>query len=120
MSLSDMPGPLCVMPDDAIWRAQVVVNNVAYAGKRQDKTPLSVSGVRDTRGFLSWIRVFCQSGLTAQIKGEKIMLVTRTADGFRATVSALQYLDGNSTCARTESYMSSLSHRIFCVHFSLL
>jgi hypothetical protein len=32
-------------------------------------------------------------GLTAQLKAEKLMVVPSTADGFRATVSALSSLD---------------------------
>jgi len=51
--------------------------------------------VTDTRGFLAWLRASCQSGLTAQMKGEKLMLVPPTAEGFRATVSALLSLDGS-------------------------
>ena len=35
------------------------------------------------------------SGLSAQIKKEKLMLVPRTTEGFRATVSVLQSLDGS-------------------------
>ena len=40
------------------------------------------------------LREFCPSGLTAQVKGEKLMLVPETADGFRAAVTALRSLDG--------------------------
>jgi len=47
----------------------------------------------DTRGFLLWLRGLCQSGLSAQIKWEKLMLVPQTTEGFRATVSALRSLD---------------------------
>jgi hypothetical protein len=32
-------------------------------------------------------------GLSAQMKGERLMLLPKTADGLRATVSALQSLD---------------------------
>ena len=38
-----------------------------------------------------------KDGLLAQIKGEKLVVVPRTADGFRATVSAVRSLDGSST-----------------------
>jgi len=54
--------------------------------------PIYVTGVTDTRGFLTWLRASFQSGLSAQMKGEKLMLVPRTAEGFRATVSALRSL----------------------------
>jgi hypothetical protein len=70
-----------------------VVTNVAPAAERQNKTPIYVSGVVDMRDFLSRIRVPCPSGLTAHIKREKLLLVPRTAEGFRATVSALRSPD---------------------------
>jgi len=57
--------------------------------------PIYVTGVTDTRGFLAWLRASCHSGLSAQKKGEKLMLMPRTAEGFKATVSALRSLDGN-------------------------
>jgi len=57
--------------------------------------PIYVTRVTDTLGFLSWLRALCQGGLSAQMKGEKLMLVHRTAEGFRATVSALRSLDGS-------------------------
>jgi hypothetical protein len=49
----------------------------------------------DTSGSLTWMRASCPSGLSAQIKGEKLMLVRRTAEEFRAAVSALRSLDGS-------------------------
>jgi hypothetical protein len=49
--------------------------------------------VTDTRGFLTWFRASFQSGLSAQIKGKKLILVPRTAEGFRATGSGLRFLD---------------------------
>jgi hypothetical protein len=63
------------------------------AAERHNKTPIYVSGVVDTRDFLSQIRASCPSGLTAQIKWEKLMLVPHTAEGFRATVSMLRSPD---------------------------
>jgi hypothetical protein len=80
------------MPNGTTVNAYVDAN-AAPAVERQNKTPIYVSGVEDTRDFLSRIRASCPSGLTAQIKGEKLMLVPRTADGFRATVSALRSSD---------------------------
>jgi hypothetical protein len=76
------------MPDDTTSNAHVVTT-VAPAAERQNKTPIYVSGVVDTRDFLSRRRASCPSGLTAQIKKEKLMLVPCTAKGFRVTVSAL-------------------------------
>jgi hypothetical protein len=64
-------------------------------GERHYKTPIYVSGVTDTRGFLAWLRESCPRGLPVQMMGEKRMLVPKTADDFRATVSALRSLDGS-------------------------
>jgi hypothetical protein len=47
------------------------------------------------RDFLTWCRALCPSSLTAQIKQEKLMIVPGTADGFRARVGALRFLDGS-------------------------
>jgi hypothetical protein len=60
------------------------------------KTPFFVTGVADTLGFLAWLRTLCLSSLSAQMKGEKLMIVPGTADGFRATVRALRSLDAVS------------------------
>ena len=95
MSLVDMSGPLCGMPDGTTPNAQVVINTVTPTAERQNKTPIYVTGVTDTRGFLSWLHASCQSRLSAQIKGEKLMLVPCTAEGFRGTVSALRSFDGS-------------------------
>jgi hypothetical protein len=70
-------------------------DRVAPAGERPKKTPIFVSGASDTRGFLTWERTQCPSSLSAQMKAEKLMIVPGTADGFRATVSALRSLDGS-------------------------
>ena len=56
--------------------------------------PIFISGVTDTRAFLAWLRASCPGGLTAQLKSEKLMVVPSTADGFRAVVTALRFLDG--------------------------
>ena len=56
--------------------------------------PIFISGVSDTRSFLAWLRTSCPGGLMAQLKGENLMFVPSTADGFRAAVSALRSLDG--------------------------
>ena len=55
--------------------------------------PIFISGVRDTRAFLAWLRDTCPGGLTAQLKAEKLMVLS-TANVFRAVVSALRSLDG--------------------------
>jgi hypothetical protein len=95
MSLADMSGPLCGTPEGTTTYAQVASNSVAPAAERHNKTPIYVTGVSDVRGFLAWLRAKTNSGLSAQFKGEKLMLVPQTADGFRATVAALRSLDGS-------------------------
>jgi len=89
---SDISGPLSDMPDGATLNAQVA-NSCLPAGERPNKTPIFISGVRDTRAFLAWLRASCSGGLTAQLKSEKLMVVLSTADGFRAAVRALRSLD---------------------------
>jgi hypothetical protein len=93
MSLGDMSGPLYSMPDGATTNAQVATSSSAPIGERQNKAPVYVTGVTDTRVFLTWLRASCQRGLLAQMKGDRLMLVPRNAQGFRATVSALRSLD---------------------------
>ena len=63
------------------------------AGERPNKTPILISGVRDTRAFLVWLGGSCPGGLTAQLKAEKLMVVPSTANVFRAAVSALRFID---------------------------
>ena len=92
MSLGDMSGPLCGMPQGTTSSAQVD-NAAAPAAERQNRTPIYVTGVTDTRSFLSWLRALCPSRLSAQVKGERLMLVPATAAGFRAAVTALRSLD---------------------------
>ena len=63
--------------------------------QRRNRTPVFITGVTDTRGFLAWLRSRCPKGLTAQMKGEKLMVVPETANDFRAAVSALRSLDAS-------------------------
>jgi len=90
---NDISGPLSGMPDGTTPNAQVT-NACLPAGQRPNKTPIFISGITDTRAFLAWLRAYCLAGLMAQLKGEKLMVVPSTADGFRAAVSALRSLDG--------------------------
>ena len=53
-----------------------------------------MTGITETR-FLAWLRTLCPSCLSAQMKGEKLIIVPGSADGFRATASALISLDGS-------------------------
>ena len=90
---SDMSGPLSDKPDGTTPNAQVT-DTCLPAGERPNKTPIFISGVRDARTFLAWLRVSCPGGLTAQLKAEKLMVVPSNANGFRAALSALRSLDG--------------------------
>jgi hypothetical protein len=49
--------------------------------------------MKNTRRFLNWFRAKSASTFVAQMKGEIPMLVTKTDDGFRATIGALRSLD---------------------------
>jgi hypothetical protein len=71
-----------------------VANTCLPAGERPNKTPIFISGVRDTCAFLAWLQASCPGGLTAQLKAEKLIVVPSTGNGFRATISALRSLDG--------------------------
>jgi hypothetical protein len=59
-SLEDMSGPLCGMPDGATTNAHVATSSAAPIGEWQNKTPIYVTGVTDTCGFLAWLRASCQ------------------------------------------------------------
>ena len=89
----DVPGPLSGITDGATANAQVA-NACLPAGQRTNKTPILISGVSDTRYFLACLRASCLGGLTSQLKGEQLMVVSSTADRFRAVVGALRSLDG--------------------------
>ena len=90
---SDMSGPLGDKPDGTTPNAQVTKNCLS-AGELHNKTPIFISGARDTRAFLAWLRASCPGRLTAQIKAENLMVVPSTANGFKTAVSALRSLDG--------------------------
>jgi hypothetical protein len=90
---SDMSGPLSDKLDGTTPHTQVA-NTCLPERERPNKTPVFITGVGDSRTFLAWLRASCPGGLTAQLKGEKLMAVPSTADGLRATISALRSLDG--------------------------
>jgi len=90
---SDMSRPLSDKPDGTSPNAQIT-NTCLSGGERPNKTPIFISGARDTRAFLDWLPASCPGRLTAQLKAEKLMVVPSTANGFRAAVSALRSLDG--------------------------
>ena len=55
---SDMSMPLSDKPDGTTPNAQVA-NTCLSAGERPNKTPIFISGLRDTRAFLAWLRGSC-------------------------------------------------------------
>jgi hypothetical protein len=87
-------GQLSVTPNGTT-HTTAQVDKVVPHGERRNKTPVYVSVVKNTRKFLDWIRGKSESKLVAQMKGEILMLVPETADGFRATIGALRSLDAN-------------------------
>ena len=89
---SDMSGTLSDKPNGTTPNAQVT-NTCLSEGERPNKTPIFISGARDTRAFMAWLRGFCPGGLTTQLKAKKLMVVPSTANGFRAAVSALRSID---------------------------
>jgi len=89
---TDMSGPLSGMPVGTTFDAHVA-NPCLPAGEHPNKTPIFITGVGDTRAFLAWLRSSCPRDLTAQLKAKKLMVISSTADGFRATVGALRPLD---------------------------
>jgi hypothetical protein len=93
ISLEDMSGPLMGMPAGTTPEDHTDIITVVPAGERH-KTPIYVWGITDTRGFLTRLRGSYPSGLSAQMK-EEWMIVPKTADNFRATVSALRSLGGS-------------------------
>jgi hypothetical protein len=90
---NDMSGPLSDKPEGTTPQHAQVTKPCLPAGQRPNKTPIFISGATDTRTFLFWLRASCPGGLTAQLKGEKLMVVPSTADGFTDVVSTLRSLD---------------------------
>ena len=85
----DMSGPLSGTPAGTTSAPAAPVP----AGQRRNRTPVFITGFSDTRGFLAWLRSRCPKGLTAQIKGENLMVVPETDNDFRVAVSAIRSLD---------------------------
>jgi hypothetical protein len=92
MSQGDMSGPLCGMPDGTTSSAHGV-NACTPAGQRPNKIPIFITSFNDSHAFLAWLQASWPSDLTLQPKAENLMVVPSTADGFRATFSALWSLD---------------------------
>jgi hypothetical protein len=98
----DMSGPLSGTPDGSTTTVHEATNFVP-AGQSQNKIPIFITGVTDTRDIQTWMRESCPCSLAAQLKAGKVMGVPSTADGFRATVSALRSLDGKGVSFNTLS-----------------
>jgi hypothetical protein len=64
-SLGDVSGPLSDIPAGTTPDTPMETTTVIPAGERHNKTPIYVSGVTDTRGFLAWLGEPCPSGLSA-------------------------------------------------------
>jgi hypothetical protein len=94
---SDMSGPLSEKPDGPTPQA-LVTNTCLPAGEPPNKTPIFITGDSDARTFLTCLGASCPCDLTAQIKGEKLMVVPSTADGFKAAASALAVLRWGREC----------------------
>jgi hypothetical protein len=104
-ALGDVSGPLSVAPIGTT-SATVQANKVIPHGRATQQNPgVSVRGEK-TRRFLEWIRAKSGRKLVAQMKGEILMLVPKTADSFRATIGALRSLDESEGVS---FYTSSLS-----------
>jgi hypothetical protein len=71
---------------------------------RRNRTPIYITAVSDTRGVLAWLRSRCPEGISAQMKGERQMLVPGTADDFWADNAAIRSLVvSKSVCLHTPS-----------------
>jgi hypothetical protein len=77
MSHVDKSGILGGMPEGTTTNAQVAPSSAAPGDERQNKTPIYISGVTNTRGYMAWLRASCKSGLSAQLKGENIVCPTK-------------------------------------------
>lgn len=88
----DVSGPLSDKSDDTTPETQVT-ETCLPAVKHPNKMSTFISGVREARTFLAWLRKSCPSGLPDQIKPEKLTVIPSSANIFRAAVSALRSLD---------------------------
>jgi hypothetical protein len=54
--------------------------NAVTPAERRNRMPIYITGFSDTRGFLAWLRWRCPKGISAQMKGELLMVVPGMAD----------------------------------------
>ena len=93
----DIYGPVIDKMDGTTQHAQVD-NTYLLAEETPYKTPIFISGVRDARTFLAWLRASFLGCLTAQQKAEILMVVPSTVKVFRTAVCDLPSQDGGG-CA---------------------
>jgi hypothetical protein len=92
-----MFAPLSGMSAGVNPDALMDTSTVVPAGEQHKKSPIYVSSLTDTRGFVLWLRMSYPRGPPAPMKGEKLIILAGTADSFRAMVSILRSLDGSKT-----------------------
>ena len=63
------------------------------SGERINKTPLFVIGVVNVRLFLKWLKEETGGDGSVRMQGDKLVLVPKTADCFKATVRVLRSID---------------------------
>ena len=68
-------------------------------GERINKTPLFETGVANVRLFLKWLKEETGGDSGARMQCDKLVLVPKTADCFRATVRVLRSIDASKGLA---------------------
>ena len=68
-------------------------------GEGINKTTLFVKGVVNVRLFFKWLKEETGRDGSARMQGDKLVLVPKTADSFRATVKVLRSIDENKGVA---------------------
>jgi hypothetical protein len=89
------------------------VDKAAPPGERRNKTPVYVSGVRGKK--IPRLASREVGKLADQMKGEYLMLVPETADGFRTTISALRSLgEGEGVSFHTPCHSERTDACAYC------
>jgi len=90
---NEKTGSMIEKPVGTTQHAQVT-NTCLSEGVRPNKKPIFIADVTDARAFLACLWAFCRGGPKVQLKCEKLMVVSSTADGLRASIRALRFLNG--------------------------
>jgi hypothetical protein len=102
MSLENMPGFLCGISDGTTINAKKANNIVPCAGDQQCKSPIYVSAETGVRNVFTWWRAITPHRYLSAEKRKMLMIVLRTAGGFKAAISPLGLLDrGNGVSFHT-------------------